>query len=361
MKKMLLYIFLAVILCLMVACSGDSNNATIRIVIVTSSSEVHDGSFNENNWDGIQKFITSQDNNNISVHTIRDHTGTAVRALGYVEAVASEFDIIVLPGFQFAGVAHIAINHPKTHFILVDAWPETLDGDIVSLPNVLALRFAEQESGFLAGVVAAMETETGLIAFVGGMPIPPVVNYHLGFNAGVDFANTTLGTDAQIVNLHAFAGEDIHRNNIAGNYANSFTDIVAGTIIGNALIAENVDIIFIAAGSTGTGVFNAIKQHDGNVMAIGVDVDQFSHGQIIGGRNIVLTSALKVMDLNVYRGLTAFANNTFEGGNHIMCAASNSTGIVTADGRHQMSPETLAQVNELFSKIADGIISVGLL
>jgi len=123
-------------------------------------------------------------------------------------------------------------------------------------------------------------------------------------------------------------------------------------MIANALIDEGVDIIFAAAGMSGRGVFEAVKATD-SAMVIGVDVDQYGDGYT-DGRNVVLTSALKVMSLNVERGLRYFAEGAFHGGNLTMQADSDSTGIVTEPNRHQMSDDTIAIVNELFNRLVDG-------
>ena len=75
-------------------------------------------------------------------------------------------------------------------------------------------------------------------------------------------------------------------------------------LLRNALIDKGVDIIFVAAGGTGNGVFTAAKEAKGDVKIIGVDVDQFNDG-VNGSENIILTSALKFMDLNVEKALNS--------------------------------------------------------
>ena len=352
MKRLILVFMLAAALVFVASCAtAEEEQAGLRIAIVTSMSGVDDGSFNQNNYDGILEFIrtTSPDS---TVQPILEPTGDPANAVMYVENIVAEFDIIIMPGFQFGGVGQVAADNPGTYFILIDEWPAGFDE---GLPNVRAMRFAEQESGFLAGVVAALETETGYVAFVGGMAFPPVVNYQFGFISGVNYANQNLGTNATIIDLAPFAGTDVRGINVGGNYVGDFGDLAMGRTVGEALLDAGADIIFVAAGFSGLGVFAAV-QEAGTGRVIGCDVDQFDDGAGAGGTNIVLTSALKIMDLNVRRALEDFYAGNWSGGNYVMTAETDSTGLVTTPGRHQMSAPTVAEVNRLFALLQNGTI-----
>jgi len=348
LRTLFLILLLITALSAVPSCGGSGVDEPIRIAIITITSTVDDESFNQNNFEGITRFI--ENHGNATVQVLREATGQPASAVQYVGRIASSFDILVLPGFQFAGISELVMAHPETYFIVVDTRLEEIN-EVNEFPNVMSILFAEQESGFLAGVVAALESRTGHVAFVGGMAVPPVINFHMGFEAGVNYSNRNLGTNVRIVSLpqHVATFEDRY---IGGNYVNAFGDLATGRMIANALIAENVDIIFAAAGLSGQGVFEAVKLTD-YVMVIGVDVDQFGDGYTTN-RNIVLTSALKAMDINVERGLNYFASGTFEGGNLTMRADSLSTGIVTIPNRHQMSDNTVSLINGLFNRMVDG-------
>jgi basic membrane protein A len=216
------------------------------------------------------------------------------------------------------------------------------------------MTFKEQESGFFAGVAAALETKTNRVAVATGMAFPPVVNYHFGFISGVNYANAHFGTKAVNVELPSYSGTDVTGKVIGGNYIGSFADEATGKVVGNALINNGVDIMFVAAGASGNGVFTAAKEASG-VFCIGCDVDQYDDG-VAGGRNIILTSGLKVMHTNVTRQLTAIVNGTFAGKNDLLDAATDSTGYVSTTGRHQMSAATLARLNEVYPLVKNGSI-----
>ena len=121
------------------------------------------------------------------------------------------------------------------------------------------------------------------------------------------------------------------------------------------MIKKGVDRIFVAAGGTGNGVFTAVKEAKGDVKVIGVDVDQFDDG-VNGSENIVLTSAVKFMGMNIEKALNSVVAGSFTGGNVVLHADTDSTGFIKEEGRHQLSEDTLAKMNEAYKLVKTGTI-----
>lgn len=324
----------------------------LKIAIVSSPSGVDDGSFNQNNYEGILSFIESHPD--ATVQAVKEETGDVAAALQAVADIVADYDVIVCCGFQFAGIGSLAQDNPDVKFILVDSNPTDAEGAEVELENVYAMTFAEQESGFFAGIAAALETDTNKVAVVNGIAYPSNVNYQYGFESGVNYANAKLGTDVEIVELPSYAGTDVTSTDVGGNYVGSFADEATGKIVGSTLISEGVDIMFVAAGGSGNGVFTAAKEAE-NVQVIGCDVDQYDDGAN-GDMNIILTSVLKVMDANVEKQLNAIVEGTFAGQNALLKADTDSTGYVKEEGRHQLSEDTLAKLDEVYPLVKDGTI-----
>ena len=362
MKK-LLAAMLCVVMALSLAACGGGNGAEsttagegtgegLKIAIVSSPSGVDDGSFNENNYNGILNFIAA--NPDASVTPVQEPTGDVAAAVQAVADIVADYDVIVCCGFQFAGIGTIATENPDVDFILVDSDPTDAEGNTVTVDNIYAMTFKEQESGFCAGLAAAMETKTGKVAVVNGIAYPSNVNYQYGFESGVNYANKHYGTNAEVVELASQAGTDVTGANVGGNYVGDFNDEATGKKIGQELIAQGVDIMFIAAGASGNGVFTAAKEAT-DVYCIGCDVDQFDDGAN-GDKNIILTSGLKIMDMNVEKQLNAIKDGSFAGGNFVLGADTDSTGYVSAEGRHQLSADTIKNIDEAFAKVKSGEI-----
>ena len=269
----------------------------------------------------------------------------------------ADYDVIVCCGFQFAGIGNLAQENPDTKFILIDSWP-TIDGTEVTadqvIDNVYAAYYAEQESGFYAGMAAALSTTTGKVAVVNGIAYPSNVNYQYGFECGVKYVNGTEGMNVEVVELPSYAGTDVTGANVGGNYVGNFSDEATGKVLGNALIAEGVDILFVAAGGSGNGVFTAAKEADG-VKVIGCDVDQYDDGAN-GDSNIVLTSGLKVMHDTVYNVLNEVKDGSFKGANVTLTAADDATGFVSEEGRCQLTAEAIEKINAAQALLKEGKI-----
>ena len=355
-KWMALLLALAMVFAL-VGCGGgeaaeEEGQEGLRIVQVSSGAGIDDGSFNQNVYEGIVAFMESRGNID-TFNDVLDSTGDPAAAVQAVADIVADYDVIVTPGFQFAGITSIAQENPDKMFIIVDSFPSDETGAPIELPNVYGMLFTEHEGGFFAGIAAAMSTQTGKVASVHGIAFESNVNYQWGFESGVAYANKHFGTAAEVIELPAYAGTDVTGANVGGNYVGSFADPATGKVIAEALIAQGVDVIFPAGGSSGNGCITAAKEAEG-VYFIGCDADQYKDGAK-GDANICLTSALKVMDINVERQLNAIVDGTFEGGNVILSADTGSTGYVT--GEHcQLSEEALAALEEVYALVQDGTI-----
>ncbi|MGM9944431.1 MAG: BMP family protein [Lysinibacillus sp.] len=358
-RKIALLLIVALMAVVMAACGNSENESQsgadeegLKIAIVTSLSGVDDGNFNEDNYNGILNFI--ENNPTATVTAIKEESGDPAAAVQAVADIVADYDVIVTPGFQFAGVSSIALENPDKTFILIDSEPTAI-GDQDSFDNIYAMNFAEQEGGFFAGMAAALETKSNKVAVVNGIAFPSNVNYQFGFESGVNYVNKVYGKNVEVVELSGYAGTDVTGMNVGGNYAGDFGDEATGKVIGNALIKKGVDQIFVAAGATGNGVFTAVKEAKGDIKVIGADVDQYDDGTN-GSGNIVLTSARKFMGMNVEKTLNAIVDGSFKGGNIVLHADTESTGFVKEEGRHQLSEDTLSKMNEAYNLVKDGTI-----
>lgn len=333
--------------------AGEAKGDALKIAIVSSPSGVDDGSFNQDNYNGILAFI--EEHKDATVKPVKEETGDVAACIKTVSDIVADYDVIVCCGFQFAQIGSIAQDNPDVDFILVDTNATDAEGNQVDLDNVYAMQFAEQESGFFAGMAAALESKTKKVAVVNGVAYPSNVNYQFGFESGVNYANKKYNTGVEIVELPSYAGKDVSGNDVGGNYVNSFADEATGKVVGNALIKKGCDILFVAAGGSGNGVFTAAKEAK-DVKVIGCDVNQWKDGEN-GNSNIILTSGLKVMGMNVEKQLNAVADGSFVGKNDLLKADSDSTGYVKEEGNHQLSEDTIKKMDEAYTLVKDGTIT----
>ncbi len=179
-------------------------------------------------------------------------------------------DPIVGIGFpQASSIAAAAKDFPKSHFAIVDM--------VVNLPNVQSFVYREHEGSFLVGMLAAMASKTGKVGFVGGQDIPLVRKFLCGYEQGARHANPKVQTVSAMT----------------GTTNAAWTDPPRGAELTKAQIAQGVDVVFSAAGTTGFGIMQAAK--DAGILAIGVDSNQ---NHLHPGT--MLTSMVKRVDLAVY-------------------------------------------------------------
>ena len=364
MKKTIISVFLSVVMAAaLTGCGGstkpanDNVNKTegtgLKIAIVTSLTGVDDGSFHEENYKGILSFIDAHPGSTVT--PVQETTGAIDAAVKAVGDIVVDYDVMVCDGYQFAGIGEIAADNPDKKFILVDSFPTDADGKEVELDNVYAMTFKEQEAGFLAGMAAALSSDTKKVAVVNGIAVESNVNYQYGFMSGVNYANKHYDTGVEIVELASYAGTDMTGANVGGNYVGSFGDPANGKVVGDALIKEGCDIIFVAAGGSGTGVLTAIKESSEKDYMIGCDTDQYDDG-VNGSDNVILTSALKVMGANDKRVLETILDGSFKGGNYILGADTDSVGYVSDSSRCQLSSDVIEKIDKAYELIKNGTI-----
>jgi basic membrane protein A and related proteins len=207
-------------------------------------------------------------------------------------AVDDGHDLVIAIGFLIQpSVAEVAAEATDINFAGVDQFfgePPDCGGEnqpACALPNVLGLQFPSEEAGYLAGVVAAMMTESNTVSTVGGIKIPPVDNWIAGFRQAVKDTNP----DVKLLNA----------------YSQDFVDQAKCKEIALDQIAQGSDVVFQVAGQCGLGALDAACQED--VFAIGVDADQSFAG------DCVITSALKPLELAVFETIRSAQEGTFEG------------------------------------------------
>jgi basic membrane protein A len=170
---------------------------------------------------------------------------------------------------QASGVEKVAREFPNLKFAIVDA--------VVDLPNVQSIVFKEHEGSFLVGMAAAMASKTGKVGFVGGMDIPLIRRFALGYEEGAKYVNPK---------IEVF-------QNMTGTTPAAWNDPTRGGELARSQFDRGADVVYAAAGATGLGVLQAAK--DKGRLAIGVDSNQ---DHIHPGT--ILTSMIKRVDLAVY-------------------------------------------------------------
>jgi basic membrane protein A len=275
----------------------------------------------------------------VGVERFKKETGIPVREFEITNAAQREqimtqlarrgATIIVAVGFtQASAVEDVARRFPGVKFTLIDG--------TVDLPNVQSVNFREQESSFLCGVLAALASKTGKIGFVGGMDIPLIRKFALGYRAGARYVNPRI---------------EIFEN-MTGTTPAAWGDPTKGAELARSQFGRGADVIFHAAGATGIGVMQAAA--DEGKLSIGCDSNQdYLHP------GSVLTSALKCVDVAVYRAVTAARDGSWRGGPQMLGLAENGVDWTLDEyNRRLITPEMEQRVNQARADIISGKLTV---
>jgi len=218
------------------------------------------------------------------------------------------FNPIIAVGFAYsASVGKVALEYPEVTFAIVD--------DAVEGENVTNLLFAEEQGSFLVGAAAALKSEAGHIGFVGGVEVPLIQKFEAGYVAGATAVNPDIVVDiTYLTQPPDFSG---------------FGDPVKGRTAADGMYQAGADIVYQAAGGSGSGVFEGALAAGG--LAIGVDSDQYNLVPD-AQKPVIMTSMLKKVDVAVHEFITAFADRSVEAGPIIFDLESDGVGYATTGG-----------------------------
>lgn len=300
---------------------AERRDVPARIAVVLSVGGLGDRSFNDLAWEGLKRSMTE-----LGVGGTLGEPADHAEDGAYLDLYAREgYDLVVAVGYLMKSkLERVAPRHPDTWFLLID---ETLD-----LPNVRSYAFREEEGSFLVGALAAMKSKTGVVGFVGGLPVPLLKKFLAGYTRGAKHVRPDI--------------------RVLSSWVGSFSDPVTGKEKALRQHGRGADVVFQAAGASGNGVIRAAAEE--GFFAIGVDANQ---NDMAPGR--VLTSMRKKVEEAVFRTARDLAEGRMSGGVRNVGLAEGMLGwALDEHNRALVTPEMERRVEELSAKIVKGEIRV---
>jgi basic membrane protein A len=239
----------------------------------------------------------------------------------------ADYDLIVSGSLFFVdALLAVADDYPDVDYALIDAFEDH--------PSVTSVLFAANEGSFLAGAAAGLATESQVVGFVGGMPIPLIDEFRAGFEAGVH----SVDPDIEVLATHVTLQLD-------GSTAFMRPDL--GRLAGEMLYSLGADVVYHAAGASGRGVFEAaaaVSEETGvHRWAIGVDTDEYLFVDS-ALRPYVLTSMLKRVDVAIEGLIRARADGPLDAGLVVYGLSEGAVGLSPSGGNIDAWSTELAEV-----------------
>ncbi|OGO66259.1 MAG: BMP family ABC transporter substrate-binding protein [Chloroflexi bacterium RBG_19FT_COMBO_50_10] len=302
----------------------------VCVGLVTGLDGVHDKSINQSAWDGVLKAQAEK----------------AVDWVRYIETVDSKdsdqnittfagagYDLIVTVGSDLAeSTTTAAKNFPGLLFIGVDQ-----DQEVV-YSNLVGLVFHADQSGFLAGALAAQMTRTNTIAAVlGSNTVPSVKAFKEGFEAGARYINPNIN----IISTY-----------YSGRSEAAFTDPRWGADTAAQAIQNSADVITGAGGRTGNGALIETASHTG-LYCIGVDVDQWE--TVPDAHPCLITSSVKLVAPGVFDLIKMARDGSFPTGSYF-----GASGLAPYHDFESTIPQAVKdKINQITTGLNGGSITTG--
>jgi basic membrane protein A len=293
-----------------------------------------DKSFNDSAYAGVQAAIEEFDG---TVQEASPNEDGSNRAELLSNLAEQGYNPVIAVGFAYDEViGEVAPDFPDTVFAQVDG----SNSDGAKGDNVTGLLFAEEQGSFLAGVAAAIKSGTGQIGFVGGVQSPLIEKFQAGYEAGAKAAKPEIVINSEYISP-------------AGDFS-GFSDPAKGQIVAQSMFDAGADIVYHAAGGSGTGVFQAAAASGGR--AIGVDSDQYETVEDPALQAVIMTSMLKRVDNAVEAFIGDYVGGDVEGGTDVVNDLStDGVALATTGG---FIDDIQEQIDDYRQQIIDGDIEV---
>ena len=302
--------------------SSAADDGTVKVTFITTETGLGDRSFNDSTWEGLQR---AEEELGVEIALIEPDsvadTGTSI-----ISAVNSGSDLILGFGASWTD----AFEEYCQRF------PDVYFGGLncnVQADNLQVAKTADHEGSFLAGALAAMKSQTGVVGFIGGQDADNINRFYVGYEEGAKYVNPDIS--------------------VLKSYVGSYTDPAKGKEYSLQLMNSGADIIFHAAGGTGEGLCAAVRENE-NLYAIGVDSDQ---DYIAEGK--ILTSVVKNCGNIAYDMVKSVQDGTFESGDKIYNLENGGVGLTEMQyTKDYIGEDTIQALEDLKGKIISGEIQV---
>ena len=295
--------------------SDNAAESEYRVAMITDYGEITDQSFNQTTYEACKAFC---EENSIDFTYYKPAGDNTPDRIAMVEKAVDEgYNVIVMPGFAFAGtISGTQDQYPDVKFIALDVseydiissfYKTDANGNVTDelldpnnephiASNVYSAVYQEELCGYMAGYAAVKLGYTKL-GFLGGMAVPAVQRYGYGFVQGCDAAAAELNTTVDV--KYAY-----------GNQFFGDADITAAM---DTWYGSGTEVVFACGGGIYTSAVDAAKKVEG-AKVIGVDVDQAGViADYSETEGMTVTSAMKGLAPTVKTMLTeTILNNNWD-------------------------------------------------
>jgi basic membrane protein A and related proteins len=325
---------------------AGAQDDTVRVTLVINGT-LGDRSFFDSAQRGMDALMDEFD---VDVNTVELSYDRGIWESGLHDVMSDvdSYDVLIVGTFDMMEFLASRVHlYPDKAFILYDVVAPYDDPDICvdGCQNVYSVTYAQNEGSFLVGAYAVamslyselegIDPSNAIIGAVGGMPIPVIEDFLVGYEQGACF----IDPDAQVI----------------VQYAGAWDDPARGKEITLAMYEQGADIVFGVAGQTGIGVLEGAEEQ--GRYAIGVDSDQ---ALIVAETNPgqaehILTSMMKNVDNSLYRAITLYFEGEMPLGEaEALGIVDGGVGLAANEYYEEMTPQ---EIKNLIAALEEAILA----
>jgi basic membrane protein A len=232
------------------------------------------------------------DSANNGLTLIRDNLGCKIKVVevGYDDSkwepalrdlCDEKHDILVCGTWQMQElVTKVAVDYPDQKIIVYDTSMDYAADTKGIFKNIYSIEYRQNEGSYLAGVLGASMSRTGVLGFVGGMDNTVIRDFLVGYIQGAKDRNPGI--------------------RVIPSFVGNFSDTAKAKELAFAQYQMGADVVFSVAANAGEGALQASKER--NRLVIGVDSDQAMLYQDSDPvlAELIMSSMLKRVDRSVY-------------------------------------------------------------
>lgn len=317
-----LFIFVAIFSLVGIASAQDE---AVSIAMIFPST-IDDMAWSQSMYEGVMNLQEELGEERISEISYSENLYDAVQVGSAMREYAPDFDIVIAHGAQYQNIVDdVARDFPDTTFAYGTSYNAMHD-------NVYAYDPHAEEGAYIAGIIAAHVTESGVVGVIGPVEAGDAIKYNTGFIQGVESVDPDI--------------------EIKVGYTGSFGDTVAAREMAETQISEGADVLTGSAQQT-VGAIRAAAEEEG-VYWLSTDIDQSS----LAPDTVIASQSLDFKEVVRYM-IEARADGVY-GGEHLPLSFEN--GFLTYDFNeelaHLIDDELQALIDETMEKIKSGEITI---
>lgn len=348
MKKLLTLLLACLMTVTLFGCNNDGNtddenNDKIKVVYIINGT-LGDKSFFDSGKEGLD-MITADFGDKVYCEYRELTYDNSTWETKMSDIVAEGWDIVISGTWDMLGyTTKLAGEYKDTKFWFFD---EQWDFETYPYDNVYSMLFKQNEGSFVVGAMAAMASQTGKVAFMGGMDNTVLDDFFVGFANGAKYVNPEISVNC--------------------SWMNSFNDVTAGKDTASGLYEAGYDVVFACGGQAGLGGFDAVITQPEGKYIIGVDGNQGAmfaeKGTDEGNQKAArtITSMQKNVNQGFYDAMKQHLDGTLPYGTNAKLGLEGGyvSASVTDTTNTVFTAEQMKQIEDITAKIVAGEIEVG--